>query len=133
MSTVSSGTIALPDAGRDEALHGLVVVRAERPVRLEPRGAERRLDRLGRAVRAEADERLPGDLARATAASPASGEPAATTSTYGSRSSSTVSSGASPTGSSDEADVELAALERVRDLLVVELLEHHLDLRPLRR
>ena len=65
-STVSSRHRRRADRipARDESLHGLVVVRTERPVRLEPRAAERRLDRLGRrAARAEADERLAGDVA----------------------------------------------------------------------
>ena len=60
----------------------------------------------------------------------ANGEPAATTSTYGSRTSSLVSSGASETGKRDEADVELAALDRLLDLLVVELADLDLDAGP---
>ena len=69
-------------------------------MRLDPLGPEGRDDLCdGRAV-AEADERLLGDLAQRRRGAPASGESAATISTYGSRSSSTVSSGASPTGSS---------------------------------
>ena len=87
------------DARGDEALDGRVVVRAERPVRLEP--SARNAASIGSIARAlaEADERLVGDLGVASASCRRAVRPPRRSATYGSRRSSTVSSGRSPTGS----------------------------------
>ena len=89
-----------PDAGGDEALDGAVVVRAEDDVRLPAGLAQALLDALRRAARAveisgwSTSSRRLGVRSRA-----ASGEPAGTTRTYGSRNSSTVSYGPGSSGS----------------------------------
>ena len=126
--TVSRGMTATPTPAATSALHGRVVVRAERPVRLEPLGAERRFDRLDRGALAEADERLVDDVAAATARRRRAASPRRTISTYGSRSSSTVSSGCVADRQQHEADVDLAALDGDGDLVVLELVERHVDL-----
>ena len=117
--------------GGDQALHRLVVVRAERPLRLDPRGAERGFDWIGRGAGAKADERLLRDLAqrrRPLGERRAGGhDEHVRVAQQLDRRERRVSD-----REQHEADVELAALECVRDLLVVVLLEHHLDLRPLR-
>ncbi len=121
------------DAGPDEPLHGRVVVRAERPVRLDslrPERGNRPGRRSGcRGTRRAAARRSRCNVGRVRA----SRESAATISTYGSRNSSVSSSGASPTGGTTNPTSSWPRSIAADDLLVLELVEHHLDLRPLLR
>ena len=88
------------DARGDQLLDGPVVVGAEDDARLEAGVAEAVLDLVDASALAVADQRHRRDLAEGRRLGPlASGESAGRTTTYGSRISSTVSNGPSPTGS----------------------------------
>jgi hypothetical protein len=124
-----------PDAGGDQALDGSVVVRAEHDVRVPAGLAEAILDALGRSARAVADQRLVDDLAQARG-------PVAVGERGSRRDDEDVGVAEELDGlvrpgrkrEHDEAQVELAALDELHELLVVGgLAQGDVDLRPLVR
>ena len=121
----------IPDPGGDEALHRAVVVRAERVARLDAGGAEDCLDRVARAVRLEPDQPLGADLGerrrlrrRGERGARRDDEDVGIVDELA-RLERRVRD-----RERDEPDVELAALDRQLDLLVVELADLDVDPGP---
>ena len=130
VSTVSSGTIALPIPAATSPCTVWLSFDRKAHRGSTPRSAERRLDRVSRQVGAEADEGLAGDLPERRGAR---GERRAGRHDEHVRVAQELDrlEGRVTDRRQQEADVELAALQRPNDHLVVVLLQHDLDQRPL--